>query len=179
MAKTEVFADGSITPAVMTGAYSSTVSNEFFGRVCIIILSEDFGLVQRFTEGLLTSKGNPDTTNSEYTSVKVALEICSARKLDDYVIYNDAQGAIQRADNPIVQWLPPGRFNPASAFLQRVIDRAAYIRRSARKVTKRMPLTDAQQEVLRLFQASRDEFKLSSSPVWTKLQHDFETAQSP
>ena len=157
----------------MTSPLSSRTSTEFFGRVCVIIPDQDYGLVERFTEGLLTAKkGTPDTTNSEYRSIKRAQEVCRELRLDDVIIYNDAVGAVQRAGVPEVQWLPAGEFNPASAFLDRVLKRTSYLRRSSRKVTKRMPLTSAQSEAFRLFQTEREEFKLSSSLLWTKIQSD-------
>ena len=169
----KVYADGSITPSLMTSPHSSeTSTHQFFGRICVIIPDLDYGLIERFVEGLLTAKGNPDTTYSEFLAITRALEICKERSLDDYVIYSDAKGAVDQVAAPEVKWLPAGEFNPASAFLSRVLSRASYLRRSSRKITRRMPLTPAQDEVFRLLQADKEGIKLSSSPLWSKLQSD-------
>ena len=157
----------------MTNPHSSEKStSEFFGRICVIIPNLDYGLIERFVEGLLTAKGNPDTTYSEFYAVTRAQQICRQRSLENYLIFCDAEGAVDRAAAPEVKWLPAGEFNPASAFLSRVLSRASYLRKSIRKVTKRMPLTPAQEEVFRLFQADKEEIKLSSSLLWSKLQSD-------
>lgn len=156
----------------MSSPTLSAVTNEFYGRVCVLIPSRDFGLVERFTEGVLTKKGNPDTTNSEYVSVVRALEVCRMNGFGRFVVYNDSQGAVAKANLSEVKWLPSGEFNPASAFLYRVLDRAGYIRGSGRKITRRMPPTPAQLEIYDLFQGDRKQFKLSESAVWAKLQAD-------
>ena len=167
-----VYADGSITPSIMTSPTQSAVTNEFYGRICVVIPTHDFGLVERFTEGLLTKKGKPDTTNSEYMSIIRALEICQSEGFTQFVVYNDSISAVAKANRPEAKWLQAGEFNPASAFLYRVLGRAGYIRGSGRKITKRMPPTPAQLEIYKLFQAERKQFKLSESAIWTKLQND-------
>ncbi len=166
------FADGSVTPSIMTSPTESSVSAGYFGRVCIVIPTQDFGLVEPFTGGILTKKGTPDTTNSEYVSIVRALEVCKSEGFEQFVVYNDSQGAVARASLPQVKWLPSGEFNPASAFLSRVLDRAGYIRSSGRKVTKRMPPTIAQLEIFDLFQTKGRQFRLTESAVWKKLQSD-------
>jgi hypothetical protein len=168
----KVYADGSVAPSIMSSPTRSALTDEFYGRVCVLIPIQDFGLVERFTEGPLTKKGNPDTTNSEYASIVRALEVCRSKGLGQFVVYNDSQGAVAKVNLPEVKLLPSGEFNPASAFLYRVLNRAGYIRGSGRKTTKRMPPTPAQLEIYDLFQAERKQFRLSESAIWTKLQAD-------
>lgn len=154
----------------MSSPFQSGRTTESHGRVCIIIPSVDLGVIERFYNGLITAKGNPDTTYSEFKSIVRASEVCEELKLDSYVIYNDATGAVKRANIPQVQWLPEGEFNPASSFLDRVLKRASYLRRSSRKVTHRMPLTLAQQEAFDLFQTEGKRFLLTQSSIWGKIQ---------
>ena len=81
----------------MTTPHSSEKStSEFFGRICVIIPNLDYGLIERFVEGLLTAKGNPDTTYSEFYAVTRAQQICRQRSLENYLIFCDAEGAVDR-----------------------------------------------------------------------------------
>lgn len=153
----------------MDGIQSSKIGENFVGRIAILIPELDYGLVEQLHEGAVDSKGNPASTQVEIIAVKRAKEICAGRKLTDYVILTDNQSAFEQSGIADVEWLAPGRKHLASLFLQRVMNRARYLRSSDRKTINRAPPNRIQDELYRLFRAEKEEFRLSKSMLWSKI----------
>jgi len=154
----------------MDSLTSSTVTGAFVGRLIVLIPQLDFGLIEQVTEGALTRKGDPASTQMEALAISRAREVCREQKLEDYVILTDSQGAVVLSDVRETEWLAPGRLHYASLFLDRILNRGRYLRSSSRKVIARKAPNKLQQEVYDMFQARRLEFKLSKSMLWNKIQ---------
>jgi len=78
---------------------------------------------------------------------------------------------------PEVRWLETGKLQLASLLLQRIVNRARYLRQSSRKVIKRMPPGEVQRDAFRLFNAEELEFVLSRSPLWNRIQSEISKAE--
>jgi hypothetical protein len=166
----EVYCDASVSPAIMDGLTSSKLGNQFMGRIAILVPAKDFGFLESSTANALTPKGNSASTQMEILAVKRAKELSDQREFGNYVILTDNKSAFEQSGISEVRWLEAGRIHYASLFLARIMGRAGYLRSSSRKVISRAKPTKLQEEVLRMFQAERLEFRLSESMLWQKIR---------
>jgi hypothetical protein len=166
----EVYCDGSISPAAMENLASSKVSSTFIGRILILIPELDYGILEQVEEGIMTSKGNPDSTHVEVLAAKRASEICSEKGIANYVILTDSLGAAEHSGIDAVIFLEPGKLHYASLFLERVLSRARYLRHSSRKVLNRAKPNKLQEELYQMFVSKRYEIQLSKNLLWQKIQ---------
>jgi hypothetical protein len=165
----EVYSDGSVSPATMESLTSSKIS-AFVGRIIVLIPQLDYGVLEQVTEGTLTSKGNPDSTNVEILAAKRAQEICHQRGIAHYSILTDNLGVAEHSGIDGVRFLEPGKVHYASLFLDRVLSRARYLRHSSRKILNRAKPNQLQRELYRLFISEKCEIQLSKSLLWQKIQ---------
>ena len=173
----EVYCDAGISPASMPSPTASALQPTLVGRIVIVIPALDFGFVEQLREGILNKKGHPSSDLLEAAAVAKAREICADKKLEDHIIFTDSLSSAKAAGRPDVRWLEPGRLHLASLFLQRIVNRARYLRRSSRKVIARAPLNEVQKDAFRLFNAGQLEFKLSKSALWNKIQSEIAAAE--
>lgn len=166
----EVYCDASVSPAIMDGLTSSKVTNKFVGRILVLAPSKDFGLIESSTTHAIAPKGNPALTQMEIHAVARAKEISDGKGFGRYIILTDNQSAFEHSGIAEVRYLEPGRIHFASLFLQRIMNRASYLRKSSRKVINRAAPNRLNEEELRLFRVVQLEFKLSESMIWTKIQ---------
>jgi hypothetical protein len=94
----------------------------------------DFELIQQVREGILNKKGNPSSNLVEILAVRRAKEICVGRNVTKYAILTDISAPAERTGVQEARWLESGRLQLASLFLQRIVNRAKYLRQSSRKV---------------------------------------------
>ena len=168
----EVYCDAGISPSSMPSPTASLTRLEWVGRIVVLIPSIDYGFIRQVREGILNKKGNPASNLVEIMAIRKAKEICLEKRLSDYVILTDILAKPSTTGVQEAQWLPWGRVHLASLFLQRVMDRAGYLRSSSRKVITRRPVGELQAEEFRLFNADRLEFELSKSALWRKIQSE-------
>jgi hypothetical protein len=166
---TKVYCDASISPADMTSPLKSKIGENFVGRILMLSPDLDFGRIERVSQGLLTKDGNPASQQLELTAIARTLEVISKIEKGNFAIFSDNIQAVELAKFDNVKFLPSGEFHPASAFLERIMGRAKYLRTSSRKVTSRAPLTPIQKEIYDYFQSEEVTFKLSESFVWQKI----------
>lgn len=178
MGSVEVLCDAGISPASMLGPTSSELlpTLVLVGHIVIMIPALDYGYIEQTREGILNRRGNPSSTLVEILAIKRAKEISLEKELADYVILTDIQASFASTGVQEAKWLEPGRLNLPSLFLQRILDRAGYLRSSSRKVITRRPLDEVQKEVFRLFAAEKLEFELSKSALWNKIQSEISAA---
>ena len=153
---------------------SSRVGNVQVGRIIVLIPDLDFGIIEKVSEGAVTPEGNPASTQLEIESVKRAAELLKSKGLKDYVILTDNEAAARFSGVERAKWLEAGRKHLASLYLQRIIDRARYLRESDRKTINRAPPNRLQDELFKKFNADRIEFKLSESLLWGRIQSQME-----
>lgn len=173
MVSVEVYCDGSVSPAKMDNIISSSVDSKFLGRVAILIPELDFGLLEKIREGALTPKGNPASTQMEILALRRGSAICIEKEIKDYVLLTDSQGAPATSEIQQAKWLEPGRLHYASMFLERIMNRGRYLRHS-RKVMCRMPANRLQEEIFRMFEADKVDFRLSENLLWNKITMEME-----
>jgi hypothetical protein len=178
LARVEVYCDASVSPALMDGVQSSKLGTNLVARVAILIPQLDYGLIEQLKEGAVDLRGNPASTQLEIIAVQRAKKLCIEKNLFDYVILTDNQSAVDQSNVAEVQWLAPGRKHLASLFLQRVMNRARYLRQSDRKIVNRPPPNILQEEMYRVFRAERVEFRLSESNLWKKIQMEMTMANT-
>ena len=154
----------------MSSPTSSHLLPALVGRIVVLIPTLDYGYIEQVKEGFTNKKGNPAIDLLEKMAVRRAKAICVEKNLVGFVILTDSQAAADPQDIPEVKWLEYEKLQFASLFLQRIINRARYIRRSGRKTINRPPVTTLQKEQFDLFNAERQEFELPKSPLWTKIQ---------
>jgi hypothetical protein len=65
---------------------------------------------------------------------------------------------------PNVEFMPPEEFHVSDAYLKTLLKRCSYLRNSV--VRKRRPQNPRQQEITKLMNIERLEFKLSESPLY-------------
>lgn len=173
----EVYCDVGISPASMPSPSSRHLQPTLVGRIVILIPALDFGLVQQVREGILNKKGNPSSNHIEILAVRKAKEICVGRSLANYVILTDILASAETTGVQEARWLEPGRLQLASLFLQRIVNRARYLRQSSRKVITRVQPNEVQRDEFRLFSAESLEFALSKSALWNKIQSEVAAAK--
>jgi hypothetical protein len=172
----EVFCDAGISPASMTSPTSSDLQPTLVGRIVILIPSADYGFIEQLREGILNKKGHPSSDLLEGVAVEKARRICLEKKLSSFTILTDSLSSANTARFPEVKWLEAGRLQLASLFLQRIVNRARYLRHSSRKVVSRAPPNEVQKDAFRLFNAQKLEFQLSKSALWNKIQSEIASA---
>ena len=176
----EVLCDAGISPAAMLGPSSSELlpTLNMVGRIVIMIPALDYGYIEQVKEGILKRRGNPSSSHLEILAIRRAKGICLEKRLSDYVILTGIQPSFASTGVQEARLLEPGRLNLPSLFLQRILNRAQYLRSSSRKVIRRRPLDEVQKEVFQLFTAEKLEFELSKSPLWKKIQSEISAASS-
>jgi len=160
---------------------SPTVSEllpKMVGRIVVLIPSIDYGYIEQVREGILTKKGKPAATLLESLAVEKARQICAEKRLAGFKILTDNLPSSRTAGSPGVEWLAAGKLQLASLFLQRIVNRARYLRRSSRKVITRPQPNEVQKDVFRLFNAEKLEFQLSKSALWNKIQAEIASARN-
>ena len=172
----EVYCDAGISPASMLSVTTSQVGPALVGRMVVVIPSLDYGFIQQTRDGILNKKGRPSSSLLEIAAVEKAKTICVEKKLAKFVILTDSLSAVN-AKVPEVRWLETGKLQLASLLLQRIVNRARYLRQSSRKVIKRMPPGEVQRDAFRLFNAEELEFVLSRSPLWNRIQSEISKAE--
>ena len=172
----EVYCDAGISPASMQSVTSSKLGPDLVGRIVVLIPSLDYGFIQQTRDGILNKKGRPSSNLLEAAAVNKARAICVEKKLANFVILTDSLSVVN-AKAPEVRWLETGRLQLASLLLQRIVNRARYLRQSSRKVIMRMPPGEVQRDAFRLFNAEELEFVLSRSPLWNKIQAEISKAE--
>jgi hypothetical protein len=173
----EIYCDAGISPASMQSPTNSQLQPTLVGRIVILAPDLNYGFIEQIREGILTKKGHPSSDLLERVAVVRAKGICERKELSNFVIYTDSISAAKAAGVQEARWLESGRLQLASLLLQRVVDRASYLRRSARKVISRAPLNEVQKDVFRLFNAEKLEFELSKSALWNRIQTEIATAR--
>jgi len=171
----EVYCDGSLSPAKMENLMSSAVSSKFVGRIIVLIPQLDYGVIEQIKGGILTSKGNPDSTQVEALAAKRAKEICYEKGLSNYVVLTDSQGVVNSGIEG-VKYLKPGSVHYASLFLDRIMKRARYLRHSSRKIVSRAKPNRLQEELFRMFTSNKSEIQLSKNLLWQKIQMELAVA---
>ena len=179
MEEVEVFCDAGISPASMLNPTSSQKGPDLVGRSVVLIPSLNYGYIEQLREGILNRKGNPASNLVEILAIKKAKEICIANGLTSFVILTDSLSSTNTIGFQEGRWLEQGRLHLASLLLQRIINRARYLRHSSRKVVNRKPLDDLQADEFRLFNAEKLEFELSRSPLWNKIQAEISATNRP
>lgn len=174
----EVYCDASVSPAKMDQVDSSSIGEEFIGRIVILAPQRDFGFIAMVPTEEATVNGNPASTQLEILAVKKAKEVCDVKGFGKYIILTDNQSAFTKAKVENVRWLEQGKIHYASLFMERIMKRASYLRRSDRKTIKRPPPNRRQQEILTMFNAPGKEFKLSESMIWRKIEMELEAKGS-
>jgi len=176
LALIEVYSDGSVSPAIMENLTSSQVSSTFVGRIIVLIPHLDYGILEQVKEGIITSKGNPDSTNVEILAARRAKEICNQRGIANYTILTDNLGVAEHSGIDGVRFLETGKVHYASLFLDRILSRARYLRHSSRKVLNRATANQLQEELYRMFVSEKHEIQLSKSLLWQKIQMEIPVA---
>src|SRR5213593_2863852 len=97
MTRVEVYCDGSVSPATMDGLTSSSIDRKFTGRIAVLIPQLDLGFLSKVSEGAVTVKGDPDSTQIEIAAVRRAKEICFDKGIAEYVIFTDNSSASKQA----------------------------------------------------------------------------------
>lgn len=69
----EVFCDGSVTNAVMTGPHSSHLGDEYIGRGMVVIPSLDVGVIAQ-TRDVESASGAASSVAAERFSIELALD---------------------------------------------------------------------------------------------------------
>ncbi len=154
----------------MENLASSKVSDTFVGRIIVLIPQLDYGILEQVKEGILISKGNPDSTRVEIMAARRAKEICNEKGITNCTVLTDSLGAAGHSGIDGVKFLETGRVHYASLFLDRILSRAQYLRHSSRKVLNRAQPNQLQEELYRMFVSDRYEIQLSKSSLWQKIQ---------
>ena len=160
----------------MESLTSSKVSSAFVGRIIVLIPQLDLGFLEQVKEGIVTSLGNPDSTNVEILAARRAKEICNQRGITDCTILTDNLGVAEHSGIDEVRFLETGKVHYASLFLDRILSRARYLRHSGRKVLNRAKPNQLQEELYRMFVSERSEIQLSKSLLWQKIQMEIPVA---
>lgn len=167
-----VFCDGSLTNAVLSDEFTSTLGDEFVGRAMVVIPACDIGMIRQTREGMLTRRGTPASEEAEIFAIRTALELCRVKGLADYIIYSDCRGAVDRFGGHPVEWRSRRELRLPNDFFDNVLRRGQYLRSSSRKVSTRRPLQPHQTEAFELFNAACREFRLSESALWERICRD-------
>lgn len=164
----EVYCDGSSSPAVMIDPLNSYLGDKWITRGCVIIESLDLGLVAQ-------DKGQfGDRLGCEAFAIQLAEDLRRSMGLRDVCIFNDNKGAVRSSGLPHVSWRPREETHLPNRFLEQIINRAAYVRQTRERASKRRGLEPHQREIFELFVGERSEFKLSASHLWSRLRANAE-----
>lgn len=169
---TQVFCDGSITNAEITGPFESRMTDTFVGRVMVLVPEHDLGLISQRRDGVMTRRGTPASAYVEELAIRAALAFAEARGLGAVEVFSDCTGAIGAVGDPRVRWASRESLYLPNAFFDKVLTRASYLRESARRGVKRKPVEPYQIEIFELFQAPEKIFRLSESPLWARVCRD-------
>lgn len=164
----EIFCDGSVTNAIMTGPFESHLGTEHVGRGMVVAPALDVGLIAQ-TRDVLSPRGKVSSVAVERFSIRLAIELARARRIDGYRIFNDCQSAIGNDPGGRVSWRSREEMHLPNRFFEQVLGRAGYLRRSSAKVGRRRTVEAHQVEAFELFCAARREFALSASPLWQRV----------
>jgi hypothetical protein len=170
MSHINVYCDGSICDAVMTGPFESHRSGVYVARMIVLVLDGDLGLIEQTRSGILTDRGTPNSSIVELLAIRKAFDYCASWEIGDFVIYSDSKSAVREVNSVRVRWAPREEMYLPNAFFDRVFSRASYIRN--RPVKRRQPVEPHQLEIFELFQSARREFRLSQSPLWARITKD-------
>jgi hypothetical protein len=162
------YCDGSISDAVLIDPVRSRLSGKYVARLLVVIPTCDLGLIEQRQSDILTRRGTPNSVFAEELAIRKAIEFCMDRKVGEFVVYSDCEGAITNVNDPRVCWASRKDLYLPNTYFDRILRRAAYLRRSEGKVKKRKP-TEMHQEIFDLLQAERQEFQLSKSLLWTEI----------
>jgi hypothetical protein len=160
----------------MENLASSKVVGTFVGRIIVLIPQLDYGLLEQVKEGILTTKGSPDSTHVEILAAKRAKEICDEKGIANYAILTDSLGAAEQSKIDGIRYLEPGRVHFASLFLDRIMNRARYLSHSSRKVLNRAKPNKLQEELYQMFSSDKHEIQLSKNLLWQKIQMEIPVA---
>lgn len=165
----EVFSDGSASPTVMPDPYSSAVTQTFVTRGFVVAEALDLGLISQDQGELGTGRRGRPLGAEEY-SIRLAQDLCARHQVREFMIYNDNKGAVDATGSDRVEWRRRAVTHLPNRFFEHILRRAAYLRQTPGRATRRAPLLPHQQEIFDLFNAKRAEFKLSDSALWAHLQ---------
>jgi hypothetical protein len=170
---TSIFCDGSISNAVLTDPFTSELRDEFVGRVIVLVPSQDYGLIEQVRQGVVTPRGTPNSVAVEALAIRSALTVGAALRAIDHVVFSDCREAVRALGDQRVEWRCREQMYLPNSFFDKVLRRASYLRQSSKRgVKRRNPISDHQQEVFELFNASRREFRLSDSALWARVTQD-------
>ena len=143
----------------------------------VVIPTLDKALIEQTRDGMVTRKGNPASSAAELFAIRTALGLCYILGLDDFVVFSDCAGEVDRIGHDRVQWRPRTVMYLPNEFFDKVLHRAAYLRRSQNVVSQRRKLEPYQREQYELFNSPYRRFKLTSSALWQHVRAD--TARHP
>lgn len=164
----EIFCDGSVTNAVMTGPFTSHLGEEHIGRGMVIIPALDAGLIAQ-TTAVLSESGVVSSVAAERFSIEIAIDLARSRRLTSYRVLNDCLPAIGDGRAGPVEWRSRAAMHLPNRFFEQVLGRASYLRQSSKRVKTRRPAGPHQIEAFELFCTTRREFALSQSPLWRRI----------
>jgi hypothetical protein len=170
-----VYCDGSVSDSILTDVFTSRTGERYIGRAIVVVPAHDIGLIAQCSAEMTTRRGTPDSTEAETFAIRTALDLCDSKGLVGYTIYSDCRGAVERFPKQSVEWRSRKDLRVPNEFFDKVLRRAAYLRSSSGKVTRRKPPAPHQVEAFQLFTASRQEFRLSESPLWERICRDTAT----
>lgn len=170
--RVEVYCDGSVTDAVLTDPYTSRLSGVYVGRAMVVIPSLSEGLIKQTQDGMVTRNGNPASSAAEMFAIRTALGLCDHLGLEDFVVYSDCMGEVDRMGDGRVEWRSRAAMYLPNEFFDKVLGRAAYLRSSAKVVRKRRELKPYQIEQYELFNSHNCRINLRDSPLWQRVIAD-------
>ena len=163
-----MFCDGSVAKSRLDGITKSSLAGEV-GRIVVLIPERDFGLIEvvhgRMTSGYV-----------EEMAIRRAIEKCQEVGMSDnqFMIYSDSDEAIRNVASPNVRRIEHEAkrkgLHLADVFLDRIMRRCSYLRRTEGIVKARKPPTSRQKEIERLMNAERLEFRLSENPIYLGIR---------
>ncbi len=166
------YCDGSISDAILINPLQSRLSKEFVARLIVLVPTCNLGLIEQTRSGILTPRETPKSVFAEEFAIRKAIEFCVNHQVGEFVVYSDCEGAIKKVNDARVQWVPRKDLRLPNKFFERILGRAAYLRQSEGKVKKRKLPTQIHWEIFNLFQAERQEFRLSESLLWAEISND-------
>jgi ribonuclease HI len=167
-----VYCDGSITDAVLVNPMESHLGGDYVARLMVLIPELDLGTIRQERSDILTPRGTPNSAKVEGLAIQTAFEFCAENGIEDFVVYSDCQPTVDRLSHPRVRWAPREEMYLPNTYFDRVLGRAGYLRQSAARVQQRRPVQPHQQEIFELFQAAHRDFRLSKSPLWSRILRD-------
>jgi hypothetical protein len=165
----KAYCDGSISDAVLIDPLQSQRSGNYIARLIVLVPICNLGLITQTKSGILTPRGTPNSVFAEELAIRKAIEFCTDQKVGEFVIYSDCKDAITKVNEPRVHWASRKDMHLPNTYFDRILRRASYLRQTEGKVKKRKPPTKIHQEIFDLFQAERQEFRLSESLLWVEI----------